>query len=61
MNHDQSYNRFAPYKWEVVELEEDFVTERLRVPGGWIYRIGSTHGVGTAPVVFVPLVLLWPT
>jgi hypothetical protein len=37
------------HQWEVVEEESH--TERLKVPGGWVYRIRDDSG---SAVVFVP-------
>jgi hypothetical protein len=41
-------------KWEVVSApHDDDVTDRLVVPGGWIYRT-STYGDRSVALVFVP-------
>lgn len=46
------------YKWELVREVEmigyNDVTERMRVPNGWLYRTKGYQGV---TMVFVPLVV----
>lgn len=37
--------------WEKVQVNQTDVTERLKIPAGWLYR--STTGAGVA-MVFVP-------
>jgi hypothetical protein len=43
--------------WELVQRVTDWWTERLEVPGGWLYRVGAAKGPGTIGswhVTFVP-------
>ena len=51
-------------KWEVVDIDNDIValgindqskTERLPVPGGWLYKVTETFGRNhTIALCFVP-------
>lgn len=38
--------------WETVQEDEKLITQRLRVGGGWLYRVVSING--EVSVVFVP-------
>jgi hypothetical protein len=41
-------------KWEFVNEEEGSYTERLDVPGGWLYRMVLKESEANFAVVFVP-------
>lgn len=41
--------------WEVVAEEKDEKTSRMRVPGGFIYRVRNTSKSPTDSMVFVPV------
>jgi hypothetical protein len=51
----QEYKGNGKHKWEFVTDcdETDTVTERLRVPGGWLYR--DRTEIETGAGVFVPV------
>jgi hypothetical protein len=46
----QEYLGNGNHKWEQVIIESGHRLERLRVPGGWLYR-----DLRTATLVFVPM------
>lgn len=45
----QEYRGNGAHDWERVDMQ----TERLRVPGGWLYKFDDIFS--TATMVFVPL------
>lgn len=51
----QEYKGNGKHKWEPVERDgiADTTTVRLRVPGGWLYRV--TCGTYTKAMTFVPV------
>jgi hypothetical protein len=49
--------RMADPTWEMVQNLADWWTERLEVPGGWLYRVCAAKGpgiIGSWHVAFVP-------
>lgn len=53
----QEYKGNGKHDWQIVTRDADeytSVTERLRVPGGWLYRTASERGVPTMTFVPVP-------
>ena len=40
-------------KWELIDQSYGATTERLKVPGGWIYHVGHTQARAVS-VCFVP-------
>jgi hypothetical protein len=56
---DQTYRGNGEHTWEEVKFLNDVITDRLRVPGGWLYRVTMdptfNDGLGGFNVVFVPM------
>jgi hypothetical protein len=58
---DQTYKGNGEHDWELVHSTSDTFSDRLRVPGGWLYRVvTNTHYIGIAygtvvNTVFVPM------
>lgn len=56
----QRYLGNGNHKWEVVYQNPMIFTQRLRVPGGWLYSVSVADVVGDEPKVrasttFVPM------
>jgi hypothetical protein len=49
----QAYKGNGKHTWESVDRTDDIVTTRLRVPGGWLYRVARNEF--TKSVTFVPV------
>jgi hypothetical protein len=43
--------------WELVAEQRDIITERMRVPSGWLYKVVNAHNPGnpvSIALTFVP-------